>query len=56
MSGKKQKLELTWIGKENRARLEPRVLLDAPAKSRHVSPPETPRGLAGTVACPGGEL
>ena len=25
---KKQKLELTWIGKENRPRLEPRILLE----------------------------
>jgi len=24
---KKQKLELTWIGKENRPALEPRILL-----------------------------
>lgn len=27
MTREKQKLELTWIGKENRARLEPRILL-----------------------------
>lgn len=32
---KKQKLELTWIGKENRARLEPRILLEEPTKSYH---------------------
>ena len=32
---KKQKLELTWIGKENRARLEPRILLEDPEKSCH---------------------
>jgi len=32
---KKQKLELTWIGKENRSRLEPRILLEDPAKSYH---------------------
>src|SRR3954463_15428002 len=31
----KQKLELTWVGKENRARLEPRILLEDPAKSYH---------------------
>jgi adenine-specific DNA-methyltransferase len=29
----KQKLELTWIGKENRPRLEPRILLEDPQKS-----------------------
>lgn len=32
---KKQKLELTWIGKENRPRLEPRILLEEPEKSYH---------------------
>ena len=31
----KQKLELTWIGKENRPRLEPRILLEDPEKSHH---------------------
>jgi len=30
---KKQKLELTWIGKENRPRLEPRILLEDPENS-----------------------
>jgi adenine-specific DNA-methyltransferase len=29
------KLELTWIGKENRPRLEPRILIEDPAKSYH---------------------
>ena len=32
---KKQKLELTWIGKENRPRLEPRILLQDLEKSYH---------------------
>lgn len=32
---KKQKLELTWVGKENRPRLEPRILLHDPTKSYH---------------------
>jgi adenine-specific DNA-methyltransferase len=32
---KNQKLELTWIGKENRPRLEPRILLEDPEKSHH---------------------
>jgi adenine-specific DNA-methyltransferase len=27
----KQKLELTWIGKEKRPQLEPRILLEDPA-------------------------
>ncbi len=32
---KKTRLELTWIGKENRPRLEPRVILEDPGKSYH---------------------
>ena len=32
---KKQKLELTWIGKEIRPKLEPRILLEDPEKSYH---------------------
>ena len=32
---KKTKLELTWIGKENRPRLEPRILVEDPSKSYH---------------------
>jgi adenine-specific DNA-methyltransferase len=35
MTAKKQKLELTWIGKEIRPRLEPRILLEDTAKSYH---------------------
>lgn len=31
----KQKLELTWIGKEQRPKLEPRILLEEPDKSHH---------------------
>ena len=32
---KKQRLELTWVGKERRPRLEPRILLEDPEKSYH---------------------
>ena len=35
MINKKQKLELTWIGKEHRPKLEPRILLEDPEKSYH---------------------
>lgn len=35
MAKKKPKLELTWIGKENRPKLEPRILLEDPEKSHH---------------------
>ena len=31
----KQKLELTWISKEKRPRLEPRILLEDAGKSYH---------------------
>lgn len=33
----KQKLELTWIGKDQRPRLEPRILLEDPKRSYHAS-------------------
>ncbi|MFK5927307.1 MAG: hypothetical protein QM483_11800 [Desulfuromusa sp.] len=36
MRKNKQKLELTWIGKENRPELEPHILLEYPKKSYHV--------------------
>ncbi|MBC7571721.1 MAG: site-specific DNA-methyltransferase [Spirosoma sp.] len=32
---KNQRLELTWVGKENRPKLEPRILLEDPALSYH---------------------
>jgi len=34
---KKQKLELTWIGKDKRPRLESRILLEDKALSYHVA-------------------
>jgi adenine-specific DNA-methyltransferase len=37
VNGKKQKLELTWVGKENRPRLEPRILIEDAAKSYHAA-------------------
>jgi adenine-specific DNA-methyltransferase len=35
MAKSNTRLELTWIGKENRPKLEPRVLIEAPDKSYH---------------------
>jgi len=32
---KKQQLKLTWLSKENRPKLEPRILLEYPALSYH---------------------
>ena len=34
---KKQKLELTWVGKDERPRLEPRILIEDPQKSHHAA-------------------
>ncbi|HEY8596499.1 MAG TPA: site-specific DNA-methyltransferase [Devosiaceae bacterium] len=34
---KKQKLELTWIGKDERPKLEPRILIEDPALSHHAA-------------------
>lgn len=42
---KKQKLELTWIGKDNRPKLEPRILLEDPEKSYHAPHRVTDRDL-----------
>ena len=41
---RKQKIELTWIGKKNRTRLELRILPEAPEESCRV-----PLGAAPTV-------
>lgn len=37
MAKSNTRLELTWIGKENRSKLEPRVLIEDPAKSYHAA-------------------
>ena len=34
---KKQRLELTWIGKDIRPKLEPRILLEDPERSYHAA-------------------
>jgi adenine-specific DNA-methyltransferase len=34
---RKQKLELTWIGKEDRPKLEPRILIEEPERSYHAA-------------------
>jgi len=38
----KNKLELTWIGKNVRPRLEPRILLEDPSLSHHAAQRVTP--------------
>ena len=37
MAKSNTRLELTWIGKENRPKLEPRILLEDPEKSYHAA-------------------
>lgn len=37
MANGKTRLELTWIGKENRPRLEPRILIQDPERSYHAA-------------------
>lgn len=37
MAKSNTRLELTWIGKENRPKLEPRILIEDPAKSYHAA-------------------
>ena len=37
MAHRKQKLELTWIGKEDRPKLEPRILIEEPERSYHAA-------------------
>ena len=37
MAKRQAKLELTWIGKENRPKLEPRILIEYPEKSYHAA-------------------
>ena len=45
MAGNHQKLELTWIGKDQRPRLEPRILLEDPARSYHAKQRVTERDI-----------
>jgi adenine-specific DNA-methyltransferase len=37
MANQNAKLELTWIGKDARPKLEPRILIEAPEKSYHAA-------------------
>jgi len=41
----KTKLELTWIGKDERKKLEPRILLENPSKSYHASQKVTEKDI-----------
>ncbi len=56
MTNKKQKLELTWIGKENRPKLEPRILLEDPAKSYHAQHRVTDKDIFNNILIFGDNL
>jgi adenine-specific DNA-methyltransferase len=53
---KKQKLELTWVGKENRPRLEPRILIEDAAKSYHAAARISDRDIFDNVLIHGDNL
>lgn len=53
---KKQKLELTWVGKENRPRLEPRILIEDPTKSYHAASRMGPDDIFDNVLIQGDNL
>jgi len=53
---KKQKLELTWIGKENRPKLEPRILLEEPERSYHAAQRVTDSDIYDNVLIQGDNL
>ena len=54
--GRKQKLELTWIGKEKRERLEPRVLIEDEAMGHAVSASDGSPELRDNVLIKGDNL
>ncbi len=56
MSGRKQRLELTWIGKDERPRLEPRILLEDEEKSYHAKARVTDRDIFDNILIQGDNL
>ncbi len=53
---KKQKLELTWVGKSNRPRLEPRILIEDVEKSFHAAARLSPDDIFDNVLIHGDNL
>ena len=51
-----QKLELTWIGKDQRPRLEPRILLEDPKRSYHAKQRVTDKDIFDNVLIKGDNL
>ena len=52
----KQKLELMWIGKEHRPRLEPRILLEDGGKSYHATKRFSPKDIFDNILIHGDNL
>jgi adenine-specific DNA-methyltransferase len=56
MSVRKQRLELTWIGKDERPRLEPRILLEDTDKSYHAKARVTDHDIFDNILIQGDNL
>jgi adenine-specific DNA-methyltransferase len=56
MSGRKQRLELTWIGKDERPHLEPRILLEDEEKSYHAKAKATDTDIFDNMLIQGDNL
>lgn len=56
MSNRKQRLELTWIGKDERPRLEPRILLEDADKSYHARARVTDHDIFDNILVQGDNL
>jgi len=56
MSNRKQRLELTWIGKDDRPRLEPRILLEDTEKSYHAKARVTGNDIFDNILIQGDNL
>lgn len=56
MSNRKQRLELTWIGKDERPRLEPRILLEDADKSYHARARVTDHDIFDNILIQGDNL
>jgi adenine-specific DNA-methyltransferase len=56
MSGRKQRLELTWIGKDERPRLEPRILLEDEGLSYHAKAKVTDNDIFDNILIHGDNL
>lgn len=53
---KKGKLELTWVGKDDRPRLEPRILVEDPEKSYHANERKSDNDIFDNVLIKGDNL